>query len=691
MKNTFLLFALFIGSLLTSAQDHDHRFCGQVEAHDRIRANNPDRIQEIESAEAWLEEYTRNFSENRGGGMTIYTIPVVFHVIHNNGSENISDDQILNGLSILNRDFRMLNNDIALVVDEFQGITADVGIEFALATKDPNGNCTRGINRIVSELTNAGDDQMKSLIYWPRDEYLNIWICADAAGAAGYTQLPSQVSSPWAASGDGIVVRSDYVGAIGTSSNTRSRTLTHEVGHWLNLSHTWGPTNQPGLASNCDFDDGVSDTPNTIGYTSCTITGASCGSALDNVQNYMEYSYCSRMFTQGQANRMRAAITSPIAQRNQLITASNLAATGVTNPPLCAISFELDQRSVCPGTGVQFTDRSYHGITEWTWDFGDGTVITGTDPAVYQNPLHVYNTSGTFSVSLTVSNPNGTLTTTYYNLVSVVPAEFGTPPISEGFEGQWTNENWSISNENFDETWEITPSTFYSGSKSLKLRNFNSTVFDNRDEVYSRVFNMTDVDTVYISYKWAYANKLIATDDRLRINVSPDCGETWNLMRIRKGLTNLPTGTATNASWTPTGISQWNGEVLTITDSTFFTEGFRVKFEFLGRGGNNFYLDDINISTSLAGLGLSELENINTINVYPSPSKGDATLELSMNSSDQVQINLYSMAGALCENIHSGSLTPGDHRLNIRHQASGVYLLRIVSSTGVTTRKITFE
>jgi len=273
----------------------------------------------------------------------------------------------------------------------------------------------------------------------------------------------------------------------------------------------------------------------------------------------------------------------------------------------------------------------------------------------------------------------------------VVPAEFGTPPISEGFEGQWTNENWSISNENFDETWEITPSTFYSGSKSLKLRNFNSTVFDNRDEVYSRVFNMTDVDTVYISYKWAYANKLIATDDRLRINVSPDCGETWNLMRIRKGLTNLPTGTATNASWTPTGISQWNGEVLTITDSTFFTEGFRVKFEFLGRGGNNFYLDDINISTSLAGLGLSELENINTINVYPSPSKGDATLELSMNSSDQVQINLYSMAGALCENIHSGSLTPGDHRLNIRHQASGVYLLRIVSSTGVTTRKITFE
>lgn len=691
MKKSVLLFALFISSFFTQAQEHDHRFCGQVEAGQRLRSKHADRIEEIESAEAWLEEYTRNFSEDRGGGMTIYTIPVVFHVIHDNGPENITDDQILNGLSILNRDFRMLNNDIALVVDEFQGITADIGIEFALATKDPNGNCTRGINRVVSDLTNAGDDEMKSLIYWPRDEYLNIWICADAAGAAGYTQLPAQVSSPWAASGDGIVVRADYVGAIGTSSNTRSRTLTHEVGHWLNLSHTWGPTNEPGLASNCDFDDGVSDTPNTIGYTSCTITGSSCGNTLDNVQNYMEYSYCSRMFTQGQANRMRAAITSPIAQRNQLITASNLAATGVTNPPLCAISFELDQRSVCPGTGVQFTDRSYHGVTEWTWDFGDGTVITGTDPATYQNPLHIYDTPGTFSVSLTVSNPTGTLTTTYVNLVSVVPDEFGAPPISEGFEGQWTNENWSISNENFDETWEITPSTSYSGSKSLKLRNFNSTLFDNRDEVYSRTFDMSNVDTVYISYKWAYANKLTATDDRLRINVSPDCGENWYLVRIRKGLTNLPTGTATNTSWTPADLSQWNGEVLTITDSTYLTDAFRVKFEFLGRGGNNFYLDDINISTSLAGLGLNEMDNINTINVYPSPSKADATLELSMNTSDQVQINLYNMAGSLCENIHSGSLTPGDHRLNIAHQASGVYLLRIVSSTGVTTRKITFE
>ena len=108
---------------------------------------------------------------------------------------------------------------------------------------------------------------------------------------------------------DGIVIQHNYTGSIGTSNAYRSRTLTHEVGHWLNLRHPWGNSNNPGLAENCDEDDLVDDTPNTMGWTSCVLEGTTCGS-LDNVQNYMDYSYCGRMFTLGQKDRMRAAALS---------------------------------------------------------------------------------------------------------------------------------------------------------------------------------------------------------------------------------------------------------------------------------------------------------------------------------------------------------------------------------------------
>ncbi|MFM9004268.1 MAG: M43 family zinc metalloprotease, partial [Flavobacteriales bacterium] len=238
--------------------------CGQVRAMGDFFSRHPEERAIARAAKAQLDEETRLSSQNRGGGMTIYTIPVVFHIVHNNGTENIDNTQIYDAVNILNRDFRLQNADTMSIVDAFDQLAADIGIEFRLATKDPNGNCTNGITRTVSDLTYLGDDQVKDLIMWPRNKYLNVWVCQAANGAAGYTNLPENVAGIWGAGNDGIMMRSDYIGSIGTSTTSRSRTLTHEVGHWLNLMHTWGDSNEPGLASNCDMDDEVDDTPNTI-------------------------------------------------------------------------------------------------------------------------------------------------------------------------------------------------------------------------------------------------------------------------------------------------------------------------------------------------------------------------------------------------------------------------------------------
>ena len=688
---TLLLVALGFASTGIFAQG-EHLYCGERENRVRMFGMYPEAEGIARRASEALESYTENFTDDapERGSQTIYTIPVVFHVIHNNGSENISDEQILNGLAIMNRDYAMLNTDISLVVTAFENITADVGIQFALATKDPNGNCTRGINRIVSPLTSVGDQSMKDLIMWPRNKYLNIWICQDANGAAGYSNLPPDVAGNWGANTDGIVVRSDYVGAIGTSTSQRSRTLTHEAGHWLNLYHTWGPGNSPGVASNCNQDDNVTDTPNTIGWTTCSLTGSSCGNTVDNVQNYMEYSYCSRMFTQGQRTRMRAAITSSVASRSSLITAANLLATGVTNPALCVADFEFNKNILCAGDSVAFTDISYHGITSWNWNFGDGVTLIGSDPAVHQNPVHTYNTAGTYTVTLTVSNGADQLSKTYSNVITVLgPAGMNTP-LMEGFEGTWPANNWFVNNPDGDETWQVV-NTNYSGAKGLKLANFTSES-GHVDEFISNTFDMSAIDTIFVSYKWAYANRVNATDDRLRISASGDCGAAWTLARIRKGTTNLPTGTATNLAFTPSSTAQWSGETLTLTNSNYMTDHFQLKYEFISYGGNNLYLDDINITVvDTLGNFIEMTESPLEINLFPNPANDATTLVLGSAAHRRTEVTLYNSAGDLVDRIFSGNLSVGTHNFEIAKQPAGFYIVQIQSGNAVIHRKLIFE
>ncbi len=688
---TLLVVALGFASTGIFAQG-DHMYCGERENRVRMFGMYPEAEGIARRANEALESYTENFRDDATdrGSQTIYTIPVVFHVIHNNGPENISDEQILNGLSILNRDFALQNADVSLVVSAFENITADVGIQFALATRDPNGNCTRGINRIVSPLTSDGGQEMKNLIIWPRNKYLNVWICLDAAGAAGYTNLPGDVAGFWGAATDGIVLRADYMGAIGTSNNQRSRTLTHEVGHWINLYHTWGPGNSPGVASNCNQDDNVTDTPNTIGWTTCALTGSSCGNTVDNVQNYMEYSYCSRMFTEGQRTRMRAAITSSVAQRSSLITASNLLATGVTNPALCIADFKFDKSILCAGGSVAFTDVSYHGINSWNWNFGDGVTLVGNDPAVHQNPTHTYTTPGTFTVTLTVSNGADELSKTYSNVITVLGEGGINTPLLEGFEGNWPANNWFINNVDGDETWQVV-NTNYSGTKGLKLSNFTSES-GHVDEFISNTFDMSAIDTIFVSYKWAYANRVNETDDRLRISASGDCGESWTLARIRKGTTNLPTRTGTNLAFTPSGIDQWSGETLTLTNSSYMTENFQLKYEFISYGGNNIYLDDINITVvDTLGNFIELTESPLEISLFPNPTNDAAILILGSAAHKKTSVTLFNSAGEIVEQIYQGNLTVGTHTFNISNKASGFYIVQIQSGNTVTHKKLIFE
>lgn len=259
MKRLLHSFAL---TLLTGSAVWGQQFsCATTQYHNQLVQEDPTILKDLEKLIA------NAMVQKSDDDTTVFVIPVVFHIIHQNGPENILDAQVHNAMNILNRDYRKMNADTATVIPIYRPLVGDVRIEFKLASYDPWGNCTNGIDRLYSHETTIGDAFCK-LNQWDRSKYLNIWVVRSMeGGTAGYAHYPTDVNGLgyWR---DGIVLRHNYIGGSGTGftgSEYASRALTHEVGHWLALPHVWGSTNNPGVACG---DDGINDTPETKGHTS---------------------------------------------------------------------------------------------------------------------------------------------------------------------------------------------------------------------------------------------------------------------------------------------------------------------------------------------------------------------------------------------------------------------------------------
>jgi hypothetical protein len=288
-----------------------HALCGTMWVHERLREIDPG----LRARRAELKERVRRSIEegeaSRYAGEVI-TIQTVVHVVYSTDEENISDEQVSSQIDVLNRDFRASNEDRTNVPDVWQGLVADAKIEFALASEDPEGSTTDGITRTETDQSSFGtDDQpVKSseaggVSPWPTDRYLNIWVCNLAGGLLGYAQFPTGPPET-----DGVVILHTAFGTTGTASEPYNlgRTGTHEVGHYLNLFHIWGDSDD------CSGSDEVPDTPSALGpnYGCPSFPHVSCNNAPDGDMfvNYMDYSddRCMFMFTPGQALRMNAAL-----------------------------------------------------------------------------------------------------------------------------------------------------------------------------------------------------------------------------------------------------------------------------------------------------------------------------------------------------------------------------------------------
>lgn len=472
VKKAFLLLSA-VAALTTSAEAQYR--CGTDEVNNKIREQYPEATAyydaqlraEMEAMVMKMDWSTFAKTTNINDNEMLH-VPIVFHVVHDYGDENLSDNDIYKALNDINLCFRRANSDSNVIVTYAGNIPGtkvkyrgNPNIQFHLAQIDPDGKPTKGITRRRSYLTYAAGDQAKAG-QWPPQSYMNVWLIktfdVNHSGAGAYALLPGSANSnPTSVYYDGVICLAQQT--------IWDHTLAHELGHTMNLQHPWGAANNLGGANTTCGDDGIDDTPPTTGHfnTGCSNTAlydTACavgyekiysgplaknlfnvGDSVNNViidypdttnaENIMDYTGCAKMFTYLQGVAMRTALRSNVANRNNLMSGANLLSTGVTDangnikslqdlPPVADFSTNSIGTSgpseqnvfACVGQNISFTNRSWNDtVTGVNWSFTDagGVNKTATSPT---STLQNFANPGWVSVTLTATSNAGTGTIT---------------------------------------------------------------------------------------------------------------------------------------------------------------------------------------------------------------------------------------------------------------------------------------
>lgn len=547
---------------------------------------------------------------------TIY-VPVVIHIIHNNsagiiggtGNPNISDAQIMSQLKVLNDDYMRLNGDTVNTPSAYDNVVGKAKIVFCLATTDPNGNTTTGINRVYNSKATyqvTDDAFLKGLSYWPSSDYLNIWVC-NLRGSSPLTLLLGYSSSPggsldglspndWEATTDGVVINYKAFGTTGDilAQFNLGRTTTHEVGHWLGLFHIWGTTD----AGGCGQTDYCDDTPACNGKYTSSITN-SCPAPTDcteprMIQNYMDYSTdaCTNLFTKDQTDRMRAVFT--------------------VSPRRASI---LNSLGCCTINGI------VNNIPNK--DFEDQSITTGN-----------------------------------WELFNANSPSANTPGFVIANTGAYHQSSYSISGSN-DSVYNSTSSP-------------NNKYYYTYTSPFIKINNITNPT---LRFDWAYTLKnALASSDSVIISYVSGCGTQWTPLMTMYGSSFYSTSNFRD-NFIPLE-NEWSTTDISLNTLTSLA-ALRIRFEVYSKGGNPFYIDNINIAATSDEL---------ITKVYPNPFTDNINIESIYNGKKTIHYKVYNVLGQILLHTTESPEYSHTYTINLALWSSGVYFFQI--SDGDTTKTI---
>lgn len=430
MKHLFTITLFFYALLVNAQTEHTLNNCGTEYSVEK-------------NYDSQFEKFYQSKIELKSKNPVTYYIPVVFHVIHAGEplgiGSNISDIEIYNALERLNNNFKNNHNHAS---------SGNTNIQFVLATKAPNGLCSTGINRVNFSnnqtyvqygnrysTTDNGVDAVtiRTLSNWNPTQYYNIWVVnkiTAAQGVSGYAYYPTEHGKIH----DGTFIAYEYL--IGESS----KTLTHELGHSLNLMHTFqgsSGTNCPAQINGCGADgDCVADTPphpqnHALDLILTAANNCSGNNNSTYKHNYMSYTRNEyrNVFTPLQIARMQSAVP---FYRSSYLPANNSVFTMTQAPQsqflinnsissfkqfFCiGIPFSLKNISTCFLNTFNNTTLANY-TSKWVITKNGQTILTSTEP----NPSITLNQVGTYSITLTSTNNKGSNSITKSNIIEILP------------------------------------------------------------------------------------------------------------------------------------------------------------------------------------------------------------------------------------------------------------------------------
>lgn len=331
------------------------------------------------------------------------------------------------------------------------------------------------------------------------------------------------------------------------------------------------------------------------------------------------------------------------------------------------------------------------GSSTYMWYFPNGTPSTSTD----QNPTVCYNVSGLQDAALVVTNSAGSDSVYFSDYINIIDSE--TLPYFEGFESISTlnaTNDWTTNNPDNNSTFEVSTLASLSGSKSVRLANHGQGQ-GSIDELISGPIDLSSIDpstgSFTLSFRYSYKKRTSTDDEWLRLYVAEDCEEDWTLRKTMHG--NVLSSNVQNSPWIPTSETDWTTVHVTNITSTFFTGGFKFKFNFENDGGNNFYIDNINLyegspSDDVIAVGISETNAFDYFSMYPNPTDNELNVEFSLNQSEEVQIIIQDLQGKKIQQ-HRIEANAGSNivMFDTNALAPGVYFLNIKTPNGIKTEQ----
>ncbi len=340
----------------------------------------------------------------------------------------------------------------------------------------------------------------------------------------------------------------------------------------------------------------------------------------------------------------------------------------------------------CLNDTVKFVDHSAvrNSSATWQWSFPGGSPNSSN----LEDPIVVYSSPGKYDVTLKVTDSFGTSTQTINGLITYTDSIF---PITNSIS-LYESFNTDIFPP---KEWQ-TPTSAYSW-QSIVVDSGINCLPDTVAYVNHYWINHPGIEAYLISnkiklgggqtaenwliYDYAYSGYAAGYDDGLRIDISTDCGNTWDSIYAAIG-SDLQTTTYVNAPWYPT-CGSWDTDSINLSEWGLNGDTIMLRFAAINDYGNRFFMDNVTINGSNI-LNSSNTKYINT-SIYPNPSKGKFTIRTDV---DKMNVEVYTLLGSC---LFKENIIGRKKILDLSKQKKGVYLIKIQHNNTTELKKLIIE